>query len=207
VAAIGLAAPLTPASAQARPIQCGPQCQLAWQQQRADALPRTRLYDAPDPLPWGPLGQLIRQETVSVYQVQGIPVTATRIMYHSRTSSGRDIAATAVPLVPPGQPPAGGWPVVVDAHGTSGIGRDCAPSLMRDLYHGDQMLRFVEMGWAVVAPDYAGLGTNGRVEFLTPPPRPATSSARCALRSRPEPAFRTDGCCGAIPKGAAPRSV
>ena len=78
---------------------------------------------------------------------------------------------------------------------------------MRDLYHGDQMLRFVEMGWAVVAPDYAGLGTNGRVEFLTPPPRPATSSARCALRSRPEPAFRTDGCCGAIPKGAAPRSV
>ena len=93
-------------------------------------------------------------------------MTATRIMYHSRTSSGRDIAATGVLLVPPGQPPAGRWPVVVDAHGTSGIGRDCAPSLMRDLYHGDQMLRFVEMGWAVVAPDYAGLGTNGRVEFL-----------------------------------------
>jgi len=87
-------------------------------------------------------------------------------MYHSRTSSRRDIAATGVLLVPPGQPSAGGWPVVVDAHGTSGIGRDCAPSLMRDLYHGDQMLRFVEMGWAVVAPDYAGLGTNGRVEFL-----------------------------------------
>src|SRR5215470_15582635 len=86
VAAIGLAAPLAPGSAQARPIQCGSQCQLAWQQQRADALPRTRLYDAPDPLPWGPLGQLIRQETVSAYQVQGIPVTATRIMYRSHFS-------------------------------------------------------------------------------------------------------------------------
>jgi alpha-beta hydrolase superfamily lysophospholipase len=33
---------------------------------------------------------------------------------------------------------------------------------MRDLYHGDQIARFVDQGWVVVAPDYAGLGTDGR---------------------------------------------
>lgn len=164
--AVSLTVPLSAASAQAESVHCNAQCQLAWQQQRADALPRTAFYDAPAPLPWAPLGQLIRDQTVSTYQVQGRAITATRIMYHSRTSTGRDIAATGVLLVPPGTPPAGGWPVVVDAHGSSGIGSDCAPSLMRDLYHGGQMLRFVDMGWAVVAPDYAGLGTNGRVEFL-----------------------------------------
>lgn len=93
-------------------------------------------------------------------------VTATRILYHSRSSSGRDVAASGVVLVPPGTPPEGGWLVVLDAHGTSGIARDCAPSLMRDLYHGNQMLKFVSKGWAVVAPDYAGMGTTGQVEFV-----------------------------------------
>ncbi|MEU8222488.1 alpha/beta fold hydrolase [Kribbella sp. NPDC048915] len=36
---------------------------------------------------------------------------------------------------------------------------------MRDLYHGDQMMKFVRAGFAVVAPDYAGLGTDGRHEL------------------------------------------
>ncbi len=144
---------------------CGAECQ-AWQQQRQDALPRTGFYQAPDPLPGGAPGQLIRQQITSEYRIQGSPVTATRILYHSRTSTGRDVAASGVVLAPRGTPPAGGWPVVVDAHGTSGIGRDCAPSLMSNLYHGDQMLQLVRRGWAVVAPDYAGMGTTGRVEFL-----------------------------------------
>jgi alpha-beta hydrolase superfamily lysophospholipase len=104
---------------------------------------------------------VIRQQAATDY-----PLAATRILYHSRTSGGRDVAATAVVLVPPGKAPAGGWPVVVDAHGASGIGRDCAPSLMRDLYHGNQMTQFVEHGFAVVAPDYAGLGTDGRPELV-----------------------------------------
>jgi alpha-beta hydrolase superfamily lysophospholipase len=166
LAAIGIVGPVPAMPAKASAVVCGPQCQAAWQQQRQDTLPRTAFYQPPDPLPWAPPGRLIRQQTTSEYQVQGASVTATRILYHSRTSTGRDIAASGVVLVPPGTPPDGGWPVVVDAHGTSGIGRDCAPSLMRDLYHGDQMLQFVDKGWAVVAPDYAGMGTNGRVEFL-----------------------------------------
>lgn len=157
--------PLLGSPGEAAADDCNAVC-LAWQQQRQDALPRTDFYQAPNPLPWGAPGQFIRQEVTSAYEVQGSPVRATRILYHSRTSAGRDVAASGVVLVPPGTPPAGGWPVVVDAHGTSGIGRDCAPSLMRDLYHGNQMLRFVRRGWAVVAPDYAGMGTAGKVEFV-----------------------------------------
>lgn len=164
-AALATVAPLSVSPGNAAADECNAVC-LAWQQQRQDALPRTGFYQAPDPLPWGAPGQLIRQEVTSEYEVQGNPVTATRILYHSRTSTGRDIAASGVVLVPPGTPPAGGWPVVVDAHGSSGIGRDCAPSLMSDLYHGNQMLQFVRQGWAVVAPDYAGMGTTGRVEFV-----------------------------------------
>ena len=144
---------------------CSAVCQ-AWQQQRQDALPRTDFYQPPDPLPWGAAGRLIRQQVTSEYRVDGNAVTATRILYHSRTSAGRDVAASGVVIEPPGTPPAGGWPVVVDAHGTSGIGLNCAPSLMRDLYHGTQMLEFVRRGWAIVAPDYAGMGTTGQVEFV-----------------------------------------
>jgi predicted esterase len=163
-AALATVVPLSGSPARAA-AGCDAVCQ-AWQQQRQDALPRTGFYHVPDPLPWGRPGQLIRQQTTSAYEVQGNPVTATRILYHSRTSTGRDTGASGVVLVPRGNQPAGGWPVVVDAHGSSGIGRDCAPSLMRDLYHGNQMLQFVRRGWALVAPDYAGMGTTGKVEFV-----------------------------------------
>jgi hypothetical protein len=56
-------------------------------------LPRTAFYDPPAPLRWGPLGQLIRQQTVSVYQVRGKIVTATRIMtvdYRTYPGLGHD---------------------------------------------------------------------------------------------------------------------
>jgi alpha-beta hydrolase superfamily lysophospholipase len=139
-------------------VPCDAQCQWQWTLQRQNALPRTDFYDPPNPLRWEPAGTLIRQQATADYAVG----PATRILYHSRTSAGRDVAGSAVIVVPPGSPPAGGWPVVVDAHGASGVGRDCAPSLMRDLYHGDQMMRFVAQGYAVVAADYAGLGTDGR---------------------------------------------
>lgn len=149
-----------PAQADAYP--CDAWCQTARQQQQANALPRTAFYDAPDPLPWAPAGSLIRKQSTTDHVTAGRPLPATRVLYHSHAGDGRDVAASAVVLVPQGAAPKGGWPVVVDAHGASGIGRDCAPSLMRDLYHGDQMARFLDSGYAVVAPDYAGLGTDGR---------------------------------------------
>ncbi|MET7770639.1 lipase family protein [Nocardia sp. NPDC005366] len=153
------------APAHAGPASCDPTCQAAFDQQHRNGLSRTDFYDPPAPLPLAPVGTLIRRETTDDYVVDGERIRADRILYHSRTSGGRDIAASGVLLVPPGTPPEGGWPVVADAHGASGSGVDCAPSLMRDLYHGNQIARFVALGYAVVAPDYAGLGTTGETEL------------------------------------------
>ncbi|TDC95679.1 lipase family protein [Actinomadura sp. 7K507] len=180
-AVLGTALLATAVPAAAAPAFCDRACQEAREMEARNALPRTAFYDAPEPLPHRPAGTPIRTEPADDYVVDGRPLAATRILYHSRTSRGRDVAASGVVLVPPGTPPKGGWPVVVDAHGTSGVGRNCAPSLMRDIYHGDQMSRFVERGWAVVAPDYAGLGATGRHEFLNR--RAAANDVINAMRS------------------------
>ncbi|MFI7151250.1 alpha/beta hydrolase [Nonomuraea sp. NPDC050022] len=170
VIAVGAVLATAPATGpRANADTCDQACQIdwAWTAQRQNALPRTPFYDAPDPLPWAPSGTLIRAAATSDYVVENKPVKAVRVLYHSRTSRGRDVAVSGVVLVPQDRPrPAGGWKVVVDAHGASGIAVDCAPSLMRDLYHGNQMVRFLEQGYAVVAPDYAGLGTTGRPELV-----------------------------------------
>ncbi|MEV5749601.1 alpha/beta fold hydrolase [Actinoallomurus sp. NPDC052308] len=154
-------APMTATTTMARAdVVCDDGCQAAWARQRADALPRTAFYDPPSPLRRAPAGTPIRRQPATGYSVPA-GTRVTRLLYHSRTAGGRDVAASAVVLTPAGATPPGGRPVVVDAHGTSGMARDCAPSLMRDLYHGDQMARFLARGYAVVAPDYAGLGTDG----------------------------------------------
>src|SRR5580704_16693718 len=57
-------------------------------------------------------------------------------------------------------PPAGGCPVIAWAHGFNGAARQCAPSLMRGLYYGPFLSMYVNLGYAVVATDYAGLGTD-----------------------------------------------
>ena len=43
-------------------------------------------------------------------------------------------------LIPAGSAPVGGWPVIAWAHGTSGMARICAPSLMKDIEYGDEGL-------------------------------------------------------------------
>ena len=89
------------------------------------------------------------------------------VLYHSRTLAGQDTAVTGTVSIPPGQPPAGGWPVLSWAHGTTGVADICAPS--RDgpghpshIYNqlADAMLnRWVKRGWVVTKTDYEGLGT------------------------------------------------
>lgn len=55
------------------------------------------------------------------------------------------------------------------AHGTDGVERPCAPSLMRNLGHGPFLAMYVNLGYAVVATDYAGLGTRFRNAFIDAP--------------------------------------
>ena len=124
-------------------------------------LPLTSFYSTPSPLPAGHPGELIRSEEFDEYRLP-MGVSAVRILYHSRSADGADLAASGVVLTPDEPPPAGGWPVIAWAHGFTGTARRCAPSLMRNLNEGPFLSMYVKLGYAVVATDYAGLGTNFR---------------------------------------------
>lgn len=129
---------------------------------RADFLhsfPLTKFYATPDPLPPGKPGELIRSTEFEEYDLPP-GVSAIRILYHSQSTSGDDLAASGVVLFPDEKPPAGGWPMIAWAHGWSGVARQCAPSLARNLQHGPFLSMYVQLGYAVVATDYAGLGTS-----------------------------------------------
>jgi pimeloyl-ACP methyl ester carboxylesterase len=122
-------------------------------------LPLTKFYDTPDPLPAGKPGELIRSEPFYDYRLS-YEVSAVRILYHSRSSDAGDVAASGVVLLPNGTPPAGGWPIIAWAHDFTGAARPCAPSLLKNLNEGPLLSMYAGLGYAVVASDYAGLGTT-----------------------------------------------
>ena len=133
--------------------------------ERADALPRTAFYDAASLASSKP-GDLLRQEPGVGFALPS-GATAVRILYHSLSADGADVATSGVVLIPAGSAPAGGWPVIVWAHGTSGVATQCAPSLQKDLEYGEEgLLPMVRAGFAVIATDYHGLGTQGPHEYL-----------------------------------------
>jgi pimeloyl-ACP methyl ester carboxylesterase len=119
----------------------------------------TEFYDTPEPLPSGQPGQLIRSEPFYEYLLP-YTVSAVRILYHSRSPHEKDVAASGVVLLPRGAPPLGGWPIIAWAHDLTGSARQCAPSLLKTLNEGPLLSMYVGLGYAVVASDYAGLGTS-----------------------------------------------
>jgi pimeloyl-ACP methyl ester carboxylesterase len=130
------------------------------------ALPITSFY-ATDELntPAEP-GTLVRSELSTDYALPP-GVTATRILYHTQTASHKDAITSGVVLIPYGSPPKDGWPLLAWSHGTSGVARNCAPSLMKSLfYNWEGLYEYVMLGYAVVATDYAGLGSEGRHAYL-----------------------------------------
>ncbi len=119
----------------------------------------TPFYDVPRPLPLGKPGELIRSEPTNQYSLP-YEISAFRILYHSRTLRDEDIAVSGVILIPDGKPPAGGWPVIAWAHEFKGSSRQSAPSLMKNLGVGPLLAMYANLGYAVVATDYAGLGAS-----------------------------------------------
>jgi len=123
------------------------------------ALPLTDFYSTPDPLPPGKPGELIRSAPFYQYQLY-YKISVVRILYHSRSAHGQDVAASAVVLLPDKISPPGGWPIIAWDHEFTGAARACAPSLVTNLNDGPVLSMYVGLGFAVVAADYAGLGTN-----------------------------------------------
>jgi Secretory lipase len=126
--------------------------------------PLDNFYDVPNPLPLGKPGDLIRSEEFDEYALPP-EVLALRILYHSRSANGNDVAVSGIVLYPDKEAPRTGWPVIAWAHPLNGVARQCAPSLARNLQHGPYLSMYVNLGYAVVATDYAGLGTGFRNAF------------------------------------------
>ncbi|VVE61330.1 lipase [Pandoraea pnomenusa] len=122
--------------------------------------------DAPATIPHG---AMVDQQPLDADH--GLPEAGEqfRIRYSSIDGVGGIEARedTGAVFLPKGPTPPGGWPVVVWAHGTVGIASTCAPSLnvrsQRDIQY---LGTWLSLGFAVVAPDYAGLGSRGLHHYL-----------------------------------------
>ncbi|MFE2995222.1 lipase family protein [Nocardia sp. NPDC059246] len=131
------------------------------------ALPAVPAAAAPVPAP----------ETGVVESVEPLAPAATlpgsvdsaRIIYTTTTAGGAPATSSGAVYFPPGPPPPGGWPIIAWAHGTLGLADQCAYSVRgpaeveRDWAYLDTWL---DQGYAVVASDYAGLGTPGEQPYL-----------------------------------------
>ncbi|MBF6131543.1 alpha/beta fold hydrolase [Nocardia otitidiscaviarum] len=82
--------------------------------------------------------------------------------YWTTRSNGEPVRASGALIVPEGVPPAGGWPIMAYDHGTSGLGPGCGGQSAGSRFSRpkeDAVLQyFVNKGFAVVAPDFLGLG-------------------------------------------------
>lgn len=120
-------------------------------------------YASPDTLPTGP-GQLIRSEPFS----RDVPSGAIgwRILYTTTDSAGAARTASALVVVPDDPAP---HPVVAWTHGTTGYAPACAPSLAAEPFESGALFvldKVIGRGWALVATDYAGMGTASPQPYL-----------------------------------------
>ena len=139
--------------------------------------PVTSFYENVGDVSQRPVGSLIRKESIAA----PAGAVAWRVMYVSERWDGKHVAASGM-VVAPRQPAATARPVVAWAHGTTGAARGCAPSLApnpaRELMQrggADQLVidvgipflsDWIAQGYAVVAPDYAGLGSDAVHRYL-----------------------------------------
>ena len=124
-------------------------------------LPLTKFYDLTNIPPSARPGTLIRSQQTYDYALSADVIT-NRILYYSRAANGESQAVSGVVIVPEKTPPAGGWPVIAWAHGFEGVARQCAPSLRDNLVEGPLLSMYINLGYAIVVSDYAGLGTVSR---------------------------------------------
>ncbi len=92
---------------------------------------------------------------------------AYRVLYSTVDQHDRPAVSTGAVFLPKGPAPDGGFPVIAWAHGTVGLGDDCTPSaLPRTERDNEYLTHWLDQGYAVVASDYAGLGTPGLMSYL-----------------------------------------
>ncbi|KAA0235398.1 MAG: hypothetical protein JJLCMIEE_01765 [Acidimicrobiales bacterium] len=120
-------------------------------------------YQAPDALEDVEAGQILEQEPMAL--AAGIDGQAWKITYVTTTPRGELVPSTGIMVRPDADPPEGGYPVVTWAHGTTGVGDECAPS-KQPAFNMIGLQQLIDAGYALVATDYLGLGTPGQHPYL-----------------------------------------
>lgn len=121
-------------------------------------------YAQPPDAADGAPGTIVRSEPLLGHPFDA---DAWRIMYRTTALGGETVAATGVVIVPHGQAPAGGRTVLAWGHPTTGTAPECAPSRSFDPFLDIEGMRLLlDRGYAIVAPDYVGMGTAGPDSYL-----------------------------------------
>ena len=132
-------------------------------------------YD-PAPVPAGAVhGTLLRYQQVGPVPGSRTGATLWRILYLTRTATGTPVVGSGYIAVPGQAAPAGGYPVISWAHGSTGMAQACAPSLfattlpggLRHLILAPYLATLVDHGYLVTAADYPGLGTPGTLGYYS----------------------------------------
>jgi len=122
-------------------------------------------YTPPNPLPPGKPGDVIWTRPFT----RPGGSLAWSILYRSTAIDGSEVIVSGTVVAPAGPAPAGGRPVLSWAHGTTGLGDQCAPSkayqtnTAADGFLVDLVLK---QDTVFVATDYQGLGTPGEHPYL-----------------------------------------
>ncbi len=142
-------------------------------------------YQWDAPIPDGP-PQIIRVEAFAPKHALAAAATSERILYSSRggPDGKQPIIVSGGVYLPKGKVPDGGWPIIAWAHGTVGLPDICAPTFngwsVRDV---DYLNNWLKQGYAVVASDYEGMGTNGPHPYMISRPA-ATGTLHAVLAAQ-----------------------
>lgn len=121
-------------------------------------------YDIAGQAPGAAPGRLLRSDSFARDLPSG--AEARRILYTTTRADGALVVASALVILPRGAA-AASRDIVAWAHGTTGIARGCAPTLLsRPLAHTPAGAQALARGWAIVATDYVGLGSPGPHAYL-----------------------------------------
>ncbi|WP_231581639.1 lipase family protein [Cellulosimicrobium funkei] len=123
-------------------------------------------YDPPASVPDEP-GRLVRAEPFTRQIPDG--ATAWRILYTTTRDEGEPAVASGIVVVPDALRDDAAPPVIAWAHGTTGSARGCAPSVLDEPFESGAFFLLDDVlahGWALVATDYVGLGTDGPHPYL-----------------------------------------
>ncbi|URM42046.1 MULTISPECIES: alpha/beta hydrolase [Acinetobacter] len=110
---------------------------------------------------------VVKVDAYTSTNLGSVAAESSILTYKMLGQSGQEVQATSLVFTPNTPPPTGGWPIVVWAHGTTGVADACAPSkaALTDSTK-DLISKLLAAGYVVVAPDYEGLGTSGLHPFL-----------------------------------------